>query len=112
MLQQSDVRPSPGSVRTEAVRLDRGVTEMARATLYESLAKRGLGYLPSSTRFHVSFWGRPELLLQPESIPCRRVERKWKGATMVVMMVVVFLGSRSVLATVTKKVVLRSQEPS
>ena len=59
MLQQSNVCLSLGSVRTEAVRLDRGVpqgapellllfflvSEMALASLHESWAKRGSGYL-------------------------------------------------------------------
>ena len=59
MLKRSNVCLSLGNVRTEKVRLDRGVaqgapespfllilvTEMALASLHESLAKRGLGYL-------------------------------------------------------------------
>ena len=59
MLKQSSVCLSLGNVRTEKVRLDRGVpqgapespflfilvTEMALASLHDSWAKRGLGYL-------------------------------------------------------------------
>ena len=59
MLQQSSVCLNLGNVRTEKVRLDRGVpqgapespflfilvTEMALASLHDSWAKRGLGYL-------------------------------------------------------------------
>ena len=59
MLKQSSESVNLGNVRTETVRLDRGgpqgapespflfilVTEMALASLHDSWAKRGLGYL-------------------------------------------------------------------